>query len=132
MFHYYHKIVFEITNNVEEIKMKHFTGEIINGRKSMIETDLQSDGKYSLYMIEKKYDTENIGLQNYFLLTSHNVKSLLKIIAHLKYCRGMNIVEKKNYVIFRSIFVVLVMRIVKLFNIGPKTAPKFCLVIFSL
>ena len=87
---------FVITNKVEEIKIGHFTGEIINGRKSMIEIDLQSDGKYSLHMMGKKVDTENIGLQNHFLLTSRSVKSLLKIIAHLQYCRGMNTIEREE------------------------------------
>ena len=32
----------------------------------MIEINLQSEGKYSLHMIGKKIDTENIGLQNHF------------------------------------------------------------------
>ena len=35
---------FVITNNVEKINRRHFTGEIVNGRKSLIEIDLQSDG----------------------------------------------------------------------------------------
>ena len=42
---------FFLINNVEEIKIGHLTEEIINGRKFMIEIDLPSDGKYSLYMM---------------------------------------------------------------------------------
>lgn len=45
----------------------------------MIEIELQLDGKYSLYMMGEKIDTENIGLQNSFLLTSQSVK-VCKII----------------------------------------------------
>lgn len=34
---------FVITKNMKEIKIGHFTGEIKNGSKTMIEIDLQSD-----------------------------------------------------------------------------------------
>lgn len=39
---------------MKEIKIGHFTGEIKNGSKTMIEIDLQSDGNYSLLVMGKK------------------------------------------------------------------------------
>ena len=62
----------------------------------MIEIDLQSDGKYSLNMMGKKIDTENKSLQNHFLLTPMSVKSLLKIISHLQYYRGIKNKKRKE------------------------------------
>ena len=47
-------------------------------------------------MMEKEMDTENKGLQHYFLLTSQSVKTLLNFSAHLKYCRGVNTIERKE------------------------------------
>ena len=69
---------FVITNNVEEIKLDTLLDKLLM-EKSMIEIELQLDGKYSLYMMGEKIDTENIGLKNYFLLTSQSVK-VCKII----------------------------------------------------
>ena len=91
-----------IRNKVKEIKIGHFTGEIINGRNSMIEINLQSDGKYFPNMMRTKIDTENMSLQNHFLLTSQSVKSLLKIIAHIQYCRGMNSIEREELPYFQE------------------------------
>ena len=111
---------------MEEIRIGHFTGEIINGRKFMIEIDLPSDGKYSLYMMGKKIDTENKGLQNHFLLTPMSVKSLLKVISDLQYYRGMKTIKRKVLPYFQKHICSAGDENSKLFNIRPKTAPKFC------
>ena len=62
------------------MKIGHFTGEIINGSKIMIEIQLEADGGISLLVMGKKIELEKIGLQEKFSMTINSVESLFKVI----------------------------------------------------
>lgn len=62
---------FVIAKNMKEIKFGHFTGEIKNGSKTLIEIDLSHSS-----------------------LNMQPIKSLFKIIRQIQYCEGFNTVAK--------------------------------------
>ena len=85
---------FVISKTQTSMKIGHFTGEIINGSKIMIEIQLESDGGISLLVMGKKIGLEKIGLQEKFSMTINSVESLFKLIKQLRYCSGVNSVEQ--------------------------------------
>ncbi|CAC5412159.1 unnamed protein product [Mytilus coruscus] len=84
---------FVISKTPISMKIGHFTGEIINGSKIMIEIQLETDGSISLLVMGKKIELEKIGIQEKFSMTVSSIESLFKIIKQLSYCSGVNTVE---------------------------------------
>jgi hypothetical protein len=85
---------FVTSKTLTQIQIEHFTGEIVNGNKLMLEINLQADGYFSLFFIVKKLCLHKTGLQNNYSLSTQSIASLFKILGQLRYCQGLSSVDK--------------------------------------
>jgi hypothetical protein len=56
--------------SLPQIQIGHFTGEIVNSNKLMLEINLQADGYFSLFFMVKKLCLHKTGLQNNYSLST--------------------------------------------------------------
>ena len=85
---------FVTSKTLTQIQIGHFTGEIVNSNKLMLEINLQADGYFSLFFMVKKLCLHKTGLQNNYSLSTQSIASLFKILGQLRYCQGLSSVDK--------------------------------------
>lgn len=88
---------FVISKTPFSIQIGHFTGEIVNGNKVLIEIELKVTGELSVSIMGTILDLENIGVKRHLKsITTDSIKTIFEFVNNFRFCNGVKNVENIN------------------------------------
>ena len=91
--------LFILSKLLDTITLGHFTGDVINGSKVLLEIVLKINKKWEIVVRGKTVEPASLGISEFY-----NVSSLFDIVRQLKFCCGVPKIHesKNNYTFFKE------------------------------